>query len=83
MMPVIWYTNHGQWLAERMFKQMKELMAHKKIVLVGTYWTGQFRKWRGYNNYPIDEAVDIDPEAYGDICALWFFRGTHMGLWGQ
>ena len=58
---------------------MKELTAHKKIVLVGTYWTGQFRKWRGYYNCPIDEVVDIDPEAYGDICELWLFRGPYMG----
>ena len=57
-----------------MFKQMNELTGHKKIVLVGTYWTGQFSKWRGYYNYPIDEAVEIEYEAYGN----WLFRGTHM-----
>ena len=57
---------------------MKDSTAHKKIVLVGTYWTGQFRKWRGYYNYPIDEAVEVDPEAYGDICELWLFRGKRM-----
>ncbi len=57
-----------------MREQMNELAGHKKIVLVGTYWTGQFSKWRGYYNYPIDEAVEIEPEAYGD----WLFRGTHM-----
>ena len=62
---------------------MKELTAHKhkKIVLVGTYWTGQFRKWRGYYNYPIDEAVDVAPEAYGDICELWLFRGKQYPLY--
>ena len=60
---------------------MKESAAHKKIVLVGTYWTGQFSKWRGYYNYPIDEAVEVDPEAYGDICELWLFRGKQYPLY--
>ena len=57
---------------------MNALAAHTKIVLVGTYWTGQFRKWRGYYNYPIDEVVDVAHEACGDICQLWLFRGRHM-----
>ncbi len=57
-------------------------MEHKKkVVLIGTYWTGQFRKWRGYYNYPIDEVVDIDPEAYGDICELWLLE-ERPWVWG-
>ena len=74
----IWYTNHGQMIDITSVQAMKKSTAHKKIVLVGTYWTGQFSKWRGYYNYPIDEAVEVDPEAYGDICELWLFRGKHM-----
>ena len=55
---------------------MKDSTAHKKIVLVGTYWTGQFSKWWGYYNYPIDEAVDVDPEAYGDIASCGSLEGS-------
>ena len=57
---------------------MKELTAHKKIVLVGTYWTGQFSKWRGYYNYPIDEAVEVAPEAYGDIASGGSLEGSTL-----
>lgn len=60
---------------------MEESTTHKKIVLVGTYWTGQFSKWRGYYNYPIDEAIEVAPEAYGDICELWLFRGKQYPLY--
>ena len=56
---------------------MKESTAHKKIVLVGTYWTGQFSKWRGYYNYPIDEAVEV-AEAYGDIASCGSLEGSTL-----
>ena len=72
----IWYTNHGQMIDITSVQAMKKSTAHKKIVLVGPYWTGQFSKWRGYYNYPIDEAVEVDHEAYGDIASCGSLEGS-------
>ena len=54
-------------------------MEHKekrKVVLIGTYWTGQFSKWKGYYNYPIEDDDVVDLAACSDICELWLFKGT-------
>ena len=60
---------------------MNELTTNTRVVLVGTYWTGQFSKWRGYYNYPIDDTDEIDPKKFSDICELWLFKGTQYPLY--
>ena len=47
---------------------------HGRIVLVGTYKTGQLAKWRGWYNYPLskeDAAAD-----FSRVGELWLFNGT-------
>ena len=46
------------------------------MILIGTYWVGQFRQWKGYYNYPISDADKIDPKSYAKINELWLFNGT-------
>ena len=46
------------------------------MILIGTYWVGQFKKWKGYYNYPISDADKIDPKSYAKINELWLFNGT-------
>lgn len=53
----------------------------KKVVLIGTYLTGQFDKWRGYYNYPIMKGESADPAAYEKVSELWLFKGQKNGLY--
>lgn len=46
------------------------------MILIGTYWVGQFKKWKGYYNYPISDADKIDPKSYAKINELWLFNGA-------
>ena len=46
------------------------------MILIGIYWVGQFKKWKGYYNYPIPDADTIDPKSYAKINELWLFNGT-------
>lgn len=43
------------------------------MVLIGTYRVGQFKKWKGYYNYPISDADKIEPEKINE---LWLFNGN-------
>ena len=43
------------------------------MVLIGTYWDGQFKKWEGYYNYPISDADKVEPEKINE---LWLFNGS-------
>ena len=43
------------------------------MILIGTYWVGQFKKWKGYYNYPISDADKIEPEKINE---LWLFNGN-------
>ena len=46
------------------------------MILIGTYWVGQFKQWKGYYNYPISDADKIDPKSYARINELWLFNGS-------
>ena len=46
------------------------------MILIGTYWVGQFKQWKGYYNYPISDAGKIDSKSYAKINELWLFNGT-------
>lgn len=48
----------------------------KKVVLIGTYKTGQLASWRGYYNYPIGEDDQIDEASAKAVNELWLFKGT-------
>lgn len=43
------------------------------MILIGTYWVGQFKKWKGYYNYPISDADKVEPEKINE---LWLFNGN-------
>lgn len=43
------------------------------MILIGTYWDGQFKKWKGYYNYPISDADKVEPEKINE---LWLFNGN-------
>ena len=47
-----------------------------RIVLVGTYKGDQLAKWRGWYNYPVSEADQIDEADAASIAELWLFKGT-------
>ncbi len=46
----------------------------KKIVLVGTYKSGQLEKWSEYYNYPIYDGDDIDLEVAKQVNEIWLFN---------
>ena len=46
----------------------------KKIVLVGTYKTGQLEKWPGNYNYPICDGDKIEPEFAKRVNEIWLFN---------
>ena len=48
--------------------------AAKKVVLVGTYKTGQLEKWPGYYNYPICDGDKIEPEFAKRVNEIWLFN---------
>ena len=48
--------------------------ASGKIVLVGTYKTGQLEKWPGYYNYPICDGDKIEPEFAKRVNEIWLFN---------
>ena len=48
----------------------------KRIVLVGTYKTGQLQNWCGWYNYPISERDKITESDFAKINELWLFNGT-------
>ena len=43
------------------------------MILIGTYWDGQLKKWKGYYNYPISDADKVEPEKINE---LWLFNGN-------
>ena len=47
-----------------------------KVVLIGTYKTGQLLKWRGWYNYPISAKDCISESDAAKINELWLFNGT-------
>lgn len=47
----------------------------KKVVLIGTYKTGQLSKWRGWYNYPISAKDKISESDATKIKELWLFNG--------
>lgn len=46
----------------------------KKIVLVGTYKSGQLEKWPGFYNYPICDGDKIEPEFAKRVNEIWLFN---------
>lgn len=48
----------------------------KRIVLAGTYRKGQLERWKGFYNYPIEDADHIDKGLCKAISELWLFNGT-------
>lgn len=46
----------------------------KKVVLVGTYKTGQLEKWPGYYNYPICDGDKIELEFAKQVNEIWLFN---------
>ena len=48
----------------------------KRVVLVGTYRTGQLQDWRGYYNYPLTSKDKITEDDAASITELWLFNGT-------
>ena len=46
----------------------------KKIVLVGTYKSGQLEKWPGYYNYPICDGDKIELEFAKKVNEIWLFN---------
>lgn len=54
----------------------KTVTGQKRIVLVGTYGKGQFKRWPGYYNYPLYGKDKIDIEAAKRVNELWLFSGT-------
>ena len=48
----------------------------KKVVLIGTYKTGQLSKWQGWYNYPISPKDKISEVEAGKINELWLFNGA-------
>ena len=46
----------------------------KKVVLVGTYKTGQLESWPGFYNYPICDGDKIEPEFAKQVNELWLFN---------
>lgn len=59
-------------------KEGAQLVAfeNRRIVLVGTYRTGQLSQWRGWYNYPISKADNIIETDAAAITELWLFKGT-------
>ena len=49
----------------------------KKIVLVGTYKSGQLEKWPGYYNYPICDGDKIEPEFAQRVNEIWLFNAKN------
>lgn len=47
-----------------------------KVVLIGTYRTGQLKSWSGYYNYPIFDDDKVTDEAAESVNELWLFKGT-------
>ena len=47
---------------------------NKKIVLVGTYKSGQLERWPGYYNYPICDGDKIEPEFAKQVNEIWLFN---------
>ena len=47
-----------------------------RVVLVGTYKSGQLAKWRGWYNYPISAKDKIAESDFAKINELWLFNGT-------
>ena len=47
-----------------------------RVVLVGTYKTGQLTRWRGWYNYPISAKDEISESDAAKINELWLFNGT-------
>ena len=53
----------------------KEVAAEaKKVVLVGTYKSGQLEKWPGFYNYPICDGDKIEPEFAKRVNEIWLFN---------
>ena len=48
----------------------------KRVVLVGTYRTGQLRNWRGWYNWPLTSKDKITEADAAKITELWLFQGT-------
>ena len=46
----------------------------KKIVLVGTYKSGQLEKWPGFYNYPICDGDKIELEFAKKVNEIWLFN---------
>lgn len=46
----------------------------KKVVLVGTYKTGQLESWPGFYNYPICDGDKIEPEFAKQVNEIWLFN---------
>ena len=46
----------------------------KKIVLVGTYKSGQLEKWPGYYNYPICDGDKIELKFAKKVNEIWLFN---------
>ena len=51
----------------------------KKVVLVGTYKTGQLERWPGYYNYPLNADDTVDAEAAKRVNEIWLFNGAKDG----
>ena len=47
-----------------------------QLVLVGSYTGALLAKWRGWYNYPVSEADQIDEADAASIAELWLFKGT-------
>lgn len=48
----------------------------KKVVLVGTYKEGQFARWPGFYNYPLEAGDSVDATAAKTVNEIWLFNGT-------
>ena len=46
----------------------------KKVVLVGTYKSGQLEKWPGFYNYPICDGDKIESEFAKRVNEIWLFN---------
>lgn len=49
----------------------------KKVVLVGTYKSGQLEKWPGFYNYPICDGDKIEPEFAKRVNEIWLFNAKN------
>ena len=64
--------------AKKKVEPKKAVTTQKRIVLVGTYGKGQFKRWPGYYNYPLYGNDKIDIEAAKRVNELWLFSGIKL-----